>query len=528
MLNCFRLSRIRGGHFVCFSPNKAINNALRSLEPLNDLNIQVARQRSLIGPDPTWHSNPNHRPIGPLFPLCLLISPKQAISLHSDDSQGPHGTVALSRQELTIPVISSGNRFHGLPSHRRANTEYFARPPIFGQDPDDAASSDCPKNRSNSSWTDTFPKKKLEARARILSDWFQGKSDPVGLGITMRPESGLDSTEMDTVRFTASPSHSRQRSTAGTGRFSLFGLRRATEKSVAPEPADDEFLNLDISEALSLPDSETTQDEALDTLREQASTVLQRMQDAYKRRTFAMHQALADKNERQEELAETRARVDHLKIQLDGMAAKVLDQEKAMQAMAEELEQERRKRQEEDSRSRSQTMRAIPTEDDIPSLVLRNPSRRGKRASHGTLTSDSGFESGDESVADSVFSQREGVESPTSTLAAPSPNLSQITLSTPSAAPTPTPTIQKNLVAATSSPTPTRPSAYDRVMKGLASTRLGSSFVGNSNQCTICYGVPASEAWSVMGVLKDENRGLKTRLEELELVIDDCLGLVGP
>jgi hypothetical protein len=31
-----------------------------------------------------------------------------------------------------------------------------------------------------------------------------------------------------------------------------------------------------------------------------------------------------------------------------------------------------------------------------------------------------------------------------------------------------------------------------------------------------------------MGVLKDENRGLKTRLGELEVVIDDCLGLVGP
>lgn len=451
-----------------------------------------------------------------------------AISLHSDDSQGPHETVALSPQESTAPVISSGNRFHSLPSHRRANTEYFARPPIFEQDSDDPASSDRPKNRSNPSWTDTFPRKKIEARARILSDWFQGRSDPVDLGITMRPESGLDSTEMDTVQYTASPSHSRQKSTPAGGRFSFFGLRRPAEKPVAPAPADDEFLNLDISEALSLPGSDPTPDEALDTLREQASTVLQRMQEAYKQRTFAMHQALADKNEKQEELEETRARVDHLKMQLDGMAAKVLDQEKAMQAMAEELEQERRKRQEEESRSRSRTMRAIPPEDDIPSLVLQTPNRGGKRASHGTFTSDSGFESGDESVADSVFSQKEGLESPTSTLTAPSPNLSQIALSTPSAAQTPTPTIQKNLVAATSSPTPTRPSTYDRVMKGLASTRLGSSFVGNSNQCTICYGVPASEAWSVMGVLKDENRGLKTRLGELELVIDDCLGLVGP
>lgn len=451
-----------------------------------------------------------------------------ATTLHSDDSRGPHRTVASPPLESTIPVTSPEKRFHSLPSHRRANTEYIARPPIYKQDTQDSTSSGHPKNRSNPSWTDTFPKKKFEARARVLSDWFQGKLDPNDSEVTMRAESQLDSTEVDDSRLTAAPTHMRQKSTPVTGRFSFFGLRKSPEKSAVPAPADDEFLNLDISAALSLPVSEATDDEALDTLREQASTVLQRMQEAYKQRTFAMQQALAGRNEKQEELEETRARVDHLRTQLDGMAAKVLDQEKAMQTMVEELERERRMHHEEESRSRKHTMRVVPPEDEVPSLVLQTPHRGGKRASHSTFTSDSGFDSGDESVADSVFSHREGVESPTSTLTAPSPNLSQVALSTPSAAPTPTPTIQKNLAAVTSSPTPTRPSTYDRVMKGIASTRLGSSFVGNANQCSNCYGVPASEAWSVMGVLKDENRGLKTRLGELELVIDDCLGLVGP
>jgi hypothetical protein len=314
-----------------------------------------------------------------------------------------------------------------------------------------------------------------------------------------------------------------------TNRFSFFGLRRQPSKPNFPEPAEDEFLNLDITAALSLPGSDSdSDDEALHALRSQADQVLRRMQDAYKQRTFAMHQALADKNEKQEELEETRSRVDHLKMQLDGMAAKVLDQEKAMQAMAEELEQEKRARKTEESRSRSRTMRTVPADDDVSSMALRTPQRGGKRASHSTFTSDSGFESGDESIADSVFSQREGIESPTSTLAAPSPNISQIALSTPTG-PTPTPTIQKNLVAVTNGPAPARSSAYDRVLKGLASTRLGSSFGGsNASNCNNCYGVPASEAWSVMGVLKEENRGLKTRLGELEVVIDDCLGMVGP
>ncbi|KAJ5381580.1 uncharacterized protein N7496_004008 [Penicillium cataractarum] len=450
-----------------------------------------------------------------------------SIPLHSNASLESHETVASSPLNSAIPANSSKNRFHSLPSHRRSNTEYIARPPIFEDSVYDSTSSNhLSKNRAAPAWTDTFPKKKLEARARILSDWFQGKSESGDSGHSMRPDSHPNGAGMEASRVRAgSPSHMRKNSAPGTGRFSFFGLRRPAEQRLDfPEPADDEFLNLDISAALSTPDSDLSSDEALDSLRDQATTVLQRMQEAYKQRTFAMHQVLADRNEKHEELEETRARVDHLKMQLDGMAAKVLDQEKAMKAMAEELEQERHLRQREESCSRSRTMRTIPPEDEIPSLVLQTPHRGGKRTSHGTFTSDSGFESGDESVADSVFSHKEIVESPTSTLTAPSPSLSQVALSAPSSLPT----IQKNLVAATTNPAPARSSTYERVIKGIASTRLGSSFVGNANNCNICHGIPASEAWSVMGVLKDENRGLKTRLGELELVIDDCLGLVGP
>jgi hypothetical protein len=465
-----------------------------------------------------------------ILPACAVeITPQNMstdlshvpVTLHSDGTQ-PHETVALTPPGSSVRLTS--NHFNNPSSHRRANTEYIARPPLFEQGIDDAISG--PKNTP---WTETFPKKKLEARARILSDWFQGKSDPVELGLKMGPNSASDVTGLDSRPAPPSMSHTRQNSTP-TNRFSFFGLRRQPSRPNFPEPADDEFLNLDITAALSLPELDDPNDEALDALRDHADKVLRRMQDAYKQRTFAMHQALAEKNEKQEELEETRARVDHLKMQLDGMAAKVLDQEKAMQAMAEELEQERQMRKAEESRSRSCAIRTVHPDDDEPSMALQTPRRGGKRASHSTFTSDSGFESGDESVADSVFSQREGVESPTSTLTAPSPNMSQIALSTPTG-PMPTPTIQKNLVAVTSATPPARSSAYDRVLKGLASTRLGSSFTGgngNASNCSNCYGVPASEAWSVMGVLQDENRGLKTRLGELEVVIDDCLGLVGP
>jgi hypothetical protein len=201
----------------------------------------------------------------------------------------------------------------------------------------------------------------------------------------MRSDTHPDSNKMDTPRLTTAPSHTRMNSAPGTGRFSFFGLRRAEQRTCPPEPADDEFLNLDISAALSVPTCpDATSGQSLDALREQATSVLQRMQDAYKQRTFIMHQALADRNEKQGELEETCARVDHLKMQLDGMAAKVLDQEKAMQAMAEELKQERRQRQKEESRSRTGTVHATSPGGrySVPGAPNPSPKRQACKSRH--------------------------------------------------------------------------------------------------------------------------------------------------
>jgi hypothetical protein len=207
------------------------------------------------------------------------------------------------------------------------------------------------------------------------------------------------------------------------------------------------------------------------------------------------------------------------------MAEKVLQQEKAMKAMAEELEQERQlRRREEDARRRSVMLVRSSDEESLSDVgaELQTPKRSLKRASNGTYTSDSGFDSGDESLAESIFSRRDGLESPTSTIP-PSPNISQIALAVPTSTP-----IQPS--AKESKPAqapPVRQSTYDRVLKGLASTGITSSWMGHTSKCNICHGVPASEAWGVLGVIKEENRGLKLRLSELELVVDDCLSLVG-
>ncbi|KAL3463986.1 hypothetical protein BJX64DRAFT_108649 [Aspergillus heterothallicus] len=462
--------------------------------------------------------------------------------------------ILTNRPQTPLPLSENWQIPH-TSYHRRANTEVI-RPPesrpgsrqLFRDQSQSFEDLDYTRARPLRT-NENSARKRFEVGAKLLTDLFQGKSEQVNLGLLHRQEDqtlemssvGLDGSNNQesygppytTPSFT---SRSQKRLTApsplkqvtSTNPLSFFGLKRQAENKLSlPEPAEDEFLNLDIGAALFPSGSNGLDDqEAFDSLRNNAENVLRRLQAAYKQRTFALHEVLNEKTEKQEELEETKTRIGHLKIQLDGMAEKVLRQEKAMKAMAEELEQERQLRQrEEDARRRSVMLVKSSADDESISdisIELQAPKWSLKRASNGTLPSDSGFESGDESLAESVYSRREGLESPASTIA-PSSNISQIALPTPPSA-TLHP-IQKELKAPTP---PVRQSTYDKVMKGLTSSGITSAWAGNNSKCRICHGVPSAEAWSVMGVLKEENKGLKSRLGELEMVIDDCLSLVGP
>ncbi|KAL5002832.1 hypothetical protein BDV10DRAFT_156277 [Aspergillus recurvatus] len=484
-----------------------------------------------------------------------------------EDNHQPSSAQRLSHLETPAAALTSSSQASSprrenkhipyMPTHRRANTEIIrprnprqASGQLFGDQSHSFEDLDYTRTRPVHS-NENLTRKRLEVGAKFLTGLFQGKSEQVNVGLLHRQEdrnsTGTESTSMDgsnteeqyipsytTPTFT---SRSQKRMTApsplkqvtSTNPLSFFGRKRQGESRLdLPEPADDELLNLDIDAALfPLRAHDLSDQEAFDALRDNAENVIQRLQAAYKQRTFALHEVLSEKTEKQEELEETKTRIGHLKIQLDGMAEKVLRQDKAMKAMAEELEQERQLRRKEEEEARRSVMLVKSSADDESvsdiAVELQAPKWNLKRQSNSTIPSDSGFESGDESQAESVFSRREGLESSPSTITA-SPNVSQTALPTP-----PSATAQASRRESKPLPAPpVRESAYNRVMKGLASSGITSAWTGNSSKCRICYGVPSSEAWSVMGVLKEENKGLKTRLGELEMVIDDCLSLVGP
>ncbi|KAL1974565.1 hypothetical protein VTN31DRAFT_4769 [Thermomyces dupontii] len=427
-------------------------------------------------------------------------------------------------KDSTWEPIKSVSRWSS--THRRANTELSHTQTRFGH----AAINSFQRQQFST-------RKKMDLSKRLLPDSLQGGSDPASLEMVPSPTRESSHSEMDSSVSNGTPmwpearsqtSRLQKRMTAPSTLRSWFGPTKEAGRPEIPEPADDELLNLDVASALfPTAASRECSAESFKLLQSNAENILRRLQAAYKQRTFALHEAMAEKAELQEELAESRSRIQNIKMQLDGMAQRVQEQEEANKALTEELRLERKRRQEvEAARSGPQQ----PSDNVDDSIASATPKRHEKRCSASTITTDSGFESGDESYAESVFSRRpECPGSPVSSVSlAPAPSATEITL-TPAidsaSARSPSPSQSSSKTATPPTPQPSqRLSAYDRIVRGL--TPFTSTFSGGTSKCSNCHGVRPSEAWSVVGVLKDENKGLKERIGELESVIDDCLGLV--
>lgn len=477
------------------------------------------------------------------------------------------------------------------PSHRRSKTEFhplprvgsthtrhesISHPPSATKVGPEGTKSCCASNPSPN-------QSKSERSGNFFSGLFQGESTSFKFGLVppayveaaenRRNRLATDFTQMaqSVSSLPASKLHKRMtvpsplKQVTSSNRFSFFGSKtQETEQLGLPEPADDKYLNLDVNAAL-FPQGSTDlpTPEAIKTLQNNAETLIRELQMAYKSRTFALHEAIAEKTTQEEELEETRCRFQNIKSQLDGMAGKVLEQDKTMQTLMSELSDERQKRQQEEEVRRRTVVLTKPSSEQLVDEDGQFTRRHSKRSSDITFTSDSGFESGDESTAESIFSKKmDGTASSSATIrtsrapspdsaahvqpaSPPSPADGQAELTSPkspapstlsiSTAPStpPVQTSQPNRSSQPAQPVPTsKPSTYDRVMKGLSSTSFGGAFM-NSNKfstttkCTNCYGATASDAWSVVSIMREENRGLKNRIADLEAAVEECITLVG-
>lgn len=419
----------------------------------------------------------------------------------------------------------------GLPphiSHRRARTE------IISSEPGDSSSRQI--SQASLDDIDLGSAENTPGKSNFLSGLFHGDNDTDLTKDTNRWSADTPPKEGQSMGGSirsqakiAVPSSLRQVTSA------LFASKSQDEgpQPAAPEPADDEFLNLDINAALFPSGSASlSAEDAFKNLQENAEHVIRQLQNAYKLRTFTLHETIAEKRTQQDELEESKSRVQDTKSQLDEMAARATKHDRMMKDLAEELRVERQKwREEEEARKQSE----IPQiKDDVETCSSQGTPesashRRDQKHPIGaTVSSDSGFESGDDSVAESTVSKRNDDADPQTTRSSSDTATTTPTVLSPQSQPRSS-MAQSQLSPVKSPQSPSRPTAYDRVLKGLSSSNIGSSFSGlmSPSRCANCRGAASSDAWNVVAVMREENKALKNRMGELESAVEECITLAG-
>ncbi|KAG5980330.1 hypothetical protein E4U55_004154 [Claviceps digitariae] len=307
--------------------------------------------------------------------------------------------------------------------------------------------------------------------------------------------------------------------------FNMTGFKGLATTSPVSVPGNDELINLDIDAALSsagtIQNGESLSPAAFKNFHVNAAGLLRKFQSAYQDKAIACHELRAERDSQQDEKLELETRTTYLKIQLDDMAQKAAETEMIMQALMQELNQEKKLRLQERAARESIVMSSgistisedLGAEDD--------QRRKHHRQSNGTMRSDDvGFDTDEESIDQiSLFSRSRSPPLTASSLDGPSMYCGSISSHVP----------QMSKLSMLEPPRPSRQSqpqqisTFQKLMKGISgdSTKRESM-----HGCQNCQGQDASVAWDTASLLRDENRGLKERVSDLEAAIDGALDAV--
>ncbi|CAO1603781.1 hypothetical protein XANCAGTX0491_007359 [Xanthoria calcicola] len=201
---------------------------------------------------------------------------------------------------------------------------------------------------------------------------------------------------------------------------------------------------------------------AFKDLQRNAEGLLSRLQTAYKQRSQVLHDVLAEKETLAEEREGAEMRSRHLKLQLDDMTAKLVKQDQAMMDLVDQLAQEKLARREFENTARGM-----------------DPGTRRSSKSRTSTASEMSIES----AAESLYSRA-------------SPTMSMSSVST------------QSIGQCRDCRTKTTP------IQSQESEKISPIQSRDS------------EAWGLVNILTLENKGLKTRLGQLESTVEDCLEMV--
>lgn len=374
-----------------------------------------------------------------------------------------------------------------------------------------------------------------------LTDGSQSDSEPIKVGVvSSQTEQKMDPLGPPISSLTRRPARATQgqpsvQSTfkpSSTARSPFFSRGASIEQSSSLDDLNDEFMDLNIHATL-FPTGVANpySPAAFKSLAQKADQLLSRLQAAYKECKLSLREMTVEKETQAEELESYQMRTRHLQIQLDKMTVKFAEQDQAMIKLVDELTREKQSqfRQEPQTPKRSARpmagTRADVTHKKAPGNSEILEARRGSDISMLSMITDSGFESDEESLTNLVGVKHQDTPSPSvSVSSASTTNSRDLTRITN----LPPPTISYPVATAQpprpKGPPVRAPGPFPSVSTNpaLAST-LRNPF---DMSCSNCQGIRASEAWNVVSVLQDENRGLKERLGQLESSFDECLDFV--
>ncbi|PHH83735.1 hypothetical protein CDD82_3809 [Ophiocordyceps australis] len=343
-------------------------------------------------------------------------------------------------------------------------------------------------------------------------------------------DSWFSRTRISPAASAAPASHiGRRKSTPSSPRFSFLASSMSALKGLAsptpPAPPGDGLANLDVEAALVPAGAPVQGEEAYKTLHSNALGLLRRFQAAHRQQSSTLHELESERATFEDEKLELETRTQHLKMQLEEMARKAAETESIMQALMEELTREKKLRLDEQQHahhsSALRSNRSTMSED----LAVDEAQRR--RRSAATSKSDMGSDTDEESIEGaSVFSRS---RSPTFT--ATTSDVGTLDSMPPlPIIPSTMSSTKPSIVMSNSSLHPparhSQPqmSAFQKLLKGISGD--GQRQDTGIQSCRNCQGQDASVAWDTVSLLRDENRGLKRRVGDLESVVDEALDVV--
>ncbi|KAL8923666.1 MAG: hypothetical protein Q9172_003017 [Xanthocarpia lactea] len=437
-----------------------------------------------------------------------LFTPSKPRTAHTRSQSSPYLPAASNNPLAT-------NNHHGY-NHSTSHQDTVPQSPALTHPPAyiSPSTSDLPLLATQ----DLPPTRPIRSTSK-LSDWFTGESEPFTFAIVPSPtkvkldlvdEMNPSLTERTISAMEKQPVARNCPKPPFISRFSLFGSKQlSTEAPKTPTNVHDKWYDLDVKTALpQSPPTDTFSPSAFKDLQQNAEGLLSQLQAAYRQRSQALHDVLAEKEAQAEEHEGTAMRSRHLKLQLDDMTAKLVEQDKAMMDLVDQLAQEKMaRRQAEDAMRMAQA-----------NFV--NDGRHTRRSSKSRTSTASEMSIQSEgSCVESLFSSR-GAASPTMSMSSVS------TMNSPESQ-----TLHHQSLASTDRcrRQTTHANAESRC-QGTQTTTSNGTFTSfppiPSSPCVNCNDLKDSEPSHLVNILKLENRILKTRLGQLESTVNDCLDMV--